>query len=273
MSAEAIDGSRRSGEDDGRRFPPVRNRDFWEGRASEFSEYASSTGYAEGFLKVMGEDIRKDWTVLDMGCGGGTLTVPLARRVKGVTAVDFSKNMLDILTRRCAEQGITNVTAIRGRWEDDWSSLGIVKSDVAIASRSIIGDDPLPLLMKLDHAATRRVYVSANVGDGPFDRRAYEATGRTLQARSDYKPIYDHLLGQEMGVRAKIAFVPEDHAGEWGSLEEAVDGQRWMFTGLTADEEENLRIYLDSCLVRVGGRLRLPYERRCEWAVMWWEKL
>ncbi len=68
---------------------PVGNADFWDGRASEFSEYATSTGYAERFIALM--DIDPYWTVLDMACGGGTLAVPLSQRVKSVTAVDFCR--------------------------------------------------------------------------------------------------------------------------------------------------------------------------------------
>ena len=272
MAATVVNGNQRLRKEDGSSFPPVRNRDFWEGRASEFSEYAASTGYSEGFMRIMGGDIRSDWTVLDMGCGGGTLAVPMAPGVKSVTAVDFSKNMLDIVVRRCREHGIGNVRPVHGRWEDDWDAMGIGRYDVAIASRSLIGDDPLGLLQKLDRAAKRKVYVSANVGDGPFDRKAYEATGRKLETRFDYRPILDDLLGRQMGVRANIAFVREDHINEWGTLEEAVTDQRWMFNDLTSDEEQKLAAYLDSCLVRVDGRLRLPYPRWCEWAVMWWEK-
>lgn len=74
--------------------------------------------------------IRPDWTVLDMACGGGTLAVPLAPFVKKITAVDFSENMLSIVRSRCEEKGITNVSTIHGRWEDDWVSLGIGQYDI-----------------------------------------------------------------------------------------------------------------------------------------------
>ena len=132
---------------------PVRGEDFWNGRASEFSEYAASTGYPERFIALM--DIDSESTVLDMACGGGTLAIPLSQRVKCVTAVDFSSNMLQIVNRRCSQKGITNVRTVQGRWEDDWESLGIGQHDVTIASRSLIGEDVAGLIRKLDRAARK----------------------------------------------------------------------------------------------------------------------
>lgn len=247
---------------------PVRNTDFWDGRASEFSEYAASTGYADRFIALM--DIDPGWTVLDMACGGGTLAIPLSQRVKSVTAVDFSSNMLQVVNRRCSQKGILNVNIVQGRWEDDWESLGIGPHDVAIASRSLIGEDVRGLIGKLDRAATKYVYISTIVGDGPFDRRLFEATGRQFKAGQDY--IYYYDLVYEMGIRASVAFVAEKHRNGWGNHEEALKDQRWMFHGMTGDEEQKVSAYLKEHLVRTDGGWRLPYSRDCSWAVMWWSK-
>ena len=268
MKTSTAKGGEATGAGGYHRSHPVRERDFWEGRAEEFSDYAAETGYAAGFLGIMNVD--PDWTVLDMACAGGTLAIPLARRVKRIIAVDFSRNMLDILSRRCREGGITNIDAVLGRWEDDWDALGIGPCDVAIASRSLLAEDVRGSLIKLDRAAKRQVYISTSVGDGPFDRRLFEATGRRLSVGPDY--IYYYTLLYEMGIRANIAFVREDHNDDWGSREEAVAGQRWMFHDLTGEEEEKVRAYLDAHIVYRDRRWRLPYERGCAWAVMWWDK-
>jgi 2-polyprenyl-3-methyl-5-hydroxy-6-metoxy-1,4-benzoquinol methylase len=114
-----------------------RDKEFRENRARSFAGYAVQTRYAEGFLKLM--DLKPEWTVFDMACGGGTIAVPLAAKVKSVTAVDFSRNMLSILDRRCRVGVITNIDMILGRWEDDWEALGTVKHDIAITARSIAG--------------------------------------------------------------------------------------------------------------------------------------
>jgi SAM-dependent methyltransferase len=247
---------------------PVRDRDFWDGRASEFSQYAASTGYPDRFIGLM--DVDPDWTVLDMACGGGTLAIPLAGKVKSITAVDFSANMLGIVEKRCHEQGITNVRTVQGRWEDDWPSLGIGPHDVAIASRSLIANDVRASIGKLHSLATKQVYISTPVGIGPFDRRLFEASGRTFPVEHDY--IYFYNLLYEMGLMASLVFIPEHQRNEWSSQEEAFEGQRWMFHGMTGEEEEKVRLYLQENLVQVGNLWKLPYPRKCYWAFMWWKK-
>jgi len=42
-------------------------------------------------------EVKPEWTVLDIGCGPGTLTVPLAKKVKSITALDISSEMLKFL--------------------------------------------------------------------------------------------------------------------------------------------------------------------------------
>ncbi|HET6420206.1 MAG TPA: class I SAM-dependent methyltransferase [Geobacteraceae bacterium] len=249
------------------RSAPVNDPHFWDGRAESFTEFAARTGYAEKFLKIMNPE--PDWTVLDMACGGGTLAVPLAAKVKSVTAVDFSTSMLAVLLERCLDRGIKNVKRVHGRWEDDWNELGIGMHDVAVASRSLLADDARASILKLQNAARRQVYISTMVDAGPFDRRMFEATGRKFSMGPDY--IYYYNLLYEMGIHANVAFIPEYHADNWANHEEALAGQRWMFNSLTGEEEEKLRAYLEDHLSFDDGRWWLPYERLCLWAVMWWD--
>lgn len=51
----------------------------------------------------------RDDTVVDLGCGVGRITLDLARRVRSVTALDFSSQSVAILDRRIAESGVSNV--------------------------------------------------------------------------------------------------------------------------------------------------------------------
>lgn len=246
---------------------PADNREFWNGRAKEYSEYAAWTGYPEAFVRIMRP--REHWTVLDMACGGGTIAIPLARKVKSITAVDFSSRMLDIVRQRCADGGIRNIRTIQCRWEDDWNSAGIGTYDVAIASRSLMTNDAKDCIVKLLKAARKAVYISTIVGSGPFDRRLFEAIGRELTVGPDY--IYYYNLLYEMGIMANVRFILEVHRNEWGSHEEAFEGQEWMFRGgMSEEERDKVRVYLKEHLTRVDGQWRLPYSRRCYWAVMWW---
>jgi len=50
--------------------------------------------------------------VLEVGAGTGIFTIPIARHCREVTAVDISRNMLGVLERKAAEEGITNIRTI-----------------------------------------------------------------------------------------------------------------------------------------------------------------
>jgi len=250
------------------RTTPVHGPAFWNKRARIFAENSQKTGYAEAFLKIVNPG--KRWDVLDMACGAGTLAVPLARHVRSVTAVDFSDTMLERLQERCRQAGISNIRTIKASWEDNWSRAGIGLHDVAIASRSLVVDDLRYAIAKLNSIARKRVYISTIVGDGPYDRRIYNAVGRRLDAGPDY--IYNYNLLHQMGIYANVAFITEDNRKIYGSRAEALDSSRWMVGDMTPDEEKRYEGHFDKHLVCDAGRCMLDYHRIVIWAVIWWDK-
>ena len=247
-----------------------RNRDSssWDRRALSYGKHVMESNYEKDFLKLL--QPQPSWSVLDVGCGSGTLAVPLAGRIASVTALDFSTGMLDLLRQRCRDAGITNITAIHGRWEDDWNQLGIGTYDVAIASRSIVVNDLRDALIKLDRAARKGVYISALVGDGPFDRRIFDAVGRSLDKGPDY--IYVYNLLHQMGIYADVSLLTSREWNSYATIDEAVEGMRWMLDDMSSEEENRLRDYLAAAFVPHEGGWRLPAPKVVRWAVISWEK-
>ena len=59
--------------------------------------------------KILGGYIKKGQTVLDVGCGPGTFSIPMAKMVGEfgkVIAVDVQEEMLQILRKKAAQQGL-----------------------------------------------------------------------------------------------------------------------------------------------------------------------
>lgn len=248
--------------------PRSRDSSFWDRRAPSFGKHVMESDYEKDFLELLRP--HPSWSVLDVGCGCGTLAVPLAGRIASVTALDFSTGMLDLLRQRCRDAGITNITAIHGRWEDDWDHLGIGTYDVVIASRSIVVDDLRDALMKLDRAARKGVYISALVGDGPFDRRIFDAVGRSLERGPDY--IYVYNLLHQMGIYADVSLLTSREWKGYATIDEAAEGMRWMLDEMTPEEENRLRDYLAAELVTHEGGWRLSAPKVVRWAVISWQK-
>ncbi|WP_036683007.1 class I SAM-dependent methyltransferase [Pelobacter seleniigenes] len=248
----------------------VRNTpSFWDKRAPEFRKHqVAKTEYAEDFIRFM--QLQPHWSVLDVGCGCGNLALPLAKQVALITALDFSPTMLELLQQGCVEQGVDNITTIHGRWEDDWDSLGVGRHDVAIASRSLAVSDLPAALSKLNQAARRQVYVTAMVGDGPHDKRVYQAIGRPLANGPDYIYLYNIL--HEMGIYANVSFITNTVWNSYDDLDEAIAVTAAKIGELTADERTRLQEYLMTELVSYQGKLRLPEPRVIRWAIIYWDK-
>jgi len=61
-------------------------------------------------------DPRPGMTVVDLGCGGGQLTIPLAQRGATVTGVDISPKMIAVLEEKATDLGLavsTKVSALQ----------------------------------------------------------------------------------------------------------------------------------------------------------------
>ncbi len=241
---------------------------YWDKRAKSFARHNIKNDYVDKFLRCL--KIRKDWTVLDVGCATGTLAVPLAQRVRSVTAMDISAGMLTLLSERCRTEGVDNIRIIRAGWEDDWTAAGIGQHDIAIASRSLITNDYRSALSKLDKAARKRVYLSTLVGDGPHDRQLFEAIGRPLNPGPDY--IYFCNLLYQMGIRAGVSFVSSVERNAYNNPEEAFEIIRLRFGDLNRTEAKALKAYLEKYLHCRDGKWQMAYRRKIVWAVLSWEK-
>jgi SAM-dependent methyltransferase len=240
---------------------------YWDNRAIAFADHARKTTYPDAFLKTM--EPQDSWTVLDMGCGGGTLSLPLASRVKEITAADFSPKMLEIVDAEIEKRGINNIKTRLLRWEEEWpKDLGMY--DAAIASRSLSVDDVYGAIIKLDKAALKRVYISTVVGDGAADRRILEAVGRELIPAVDYIYIYNLLF--RMGIQANISFIVEENSKTFDDAEAARDYLKWMLPEMTDDEGHALNLYLQDNMVMKDGKRIFDYKKIFKWAVIWWDK-
>ncbi|MCK5684138.1 methyltransferase domain-containing protein [bacterium] len=113
---------------------------FWNSRAEHFEDILKSPASID-YSNLIVEFIRntsglksKD-TILDLGCGTGILTLPLAKMVKKVTALDISNEMLKIMSTHMKKREISNIDIINERWMDAKENLSI--HDIVISHRSL----------------------------------------------------------------------------------------------------------------------------------------
>jgi SAM-dependent methyltransferase len=102
-------------------------------------------------------DTAKTDTVLDIGCGPGRITVPMAQRARSVTSIDSSERMLRHCRRNAEEAGLTNVNARLLDWRKAALGENLEQHDIVIASRSVGSQD----LKKVSSFARKYVVVIA----------------------------------------------------------------------------------------------------------------
>jgi 2-polyprenyl-3-methyl-5-hydroxy-6-metoxy-1,4-benzoquinol methylase len=93
--------------------------------------FSSGDEHVEGLFATIRENLEPEFApsrALDFGCGVGRVTIPLARRIAQVVAIDVSDSMLSEANKNCEEAGVRNVTLLKsddglGRLSGDFDFL------------------------------------------------------------------------------------------------------------------------------------------------------
>jgi 2-polyprenyl-3-methyl-5-hydroxy-6-metoxy-1,4-benzoquinol methylase len=88
------------------------SQDFWD-RAYERIDPSQKPNYTilDRAIAFLGDIAAK--SVLDLGCGSGSSSMYLASRGANVTAIDTSKNAIELLKRSCRQHNIQNINALQ----------------------------------------------------------------------------------------------------------------------------------------------------------------
>lgn len=231
----------------------------WDARAADMSQKALDSRYATQFVARVNLDAA---SLLDVGCGPGTIGLLLADRLQQVYGLDFSRGMLDAMLRNAAALRLDNVTALQLSWDDDWAAVPVC--DIVVASRSTAVDDMAAALVKLDAKARRRVYLTSLVGGRFVDHEVAAVIGRQVPALPDY--IYIINLLYRMGIHPRLDYI--EHDGRFaGARNFAEFAQRvgWVMGELNADETAALRDWY-------AAQETPPSGAPMRWAFISWEK-
>ncbi|MGE4295508.1 MAG: class I SAM-dependent methyltransferase [Campylobacterales bacterium] len=234
--------------------------DEWDEKATDFNARVHQSAYIHDFIKRM--NLEGCESLLDVGCGPGTLTLPLATALDKVHAMDFSAKMLECLRDNAQNCKLSNIQTYHLAWENDWSALPEV--DVAIASRSIEVADLKTALEKLSQKARKRAYITYKTGGGFVDERLLEALGRPVATRPDY--LYPIAILWQMGYFPKVDYIDiEGGSVRYDDKERFLKTLAWSLGELQPQEIERAEHFYDEVIMR-GWRPK-PFR----WAFIHWE--
>jgi SAM-dependent methyltransferase len=220
-------------------------------------------------LQIGAMELNRSQTVLDIGAGSGRLSIPLARCVKSVTALDSSRALLDRCGSNAREALIGNVATHEADWDAVVPGRDLPKHDVVIASRFTGEQD----LMKLDAAANELVYVLMFAG--PSTKALYNVLLEGIVApepeaevaQSGTVAMFNELA--ELGIEPNVVHVPTGFTRWYRDEREAFADFDWL------DVEPSLRSLLNRNIRRFlvpapHGGVRFLFETKC--SIVWWRK-
>jgi SAM-dependent methyltransferase len=241
----------------------------WDLKARSFAGRNKSAAYVDLVLSRL--PLEPGFTVLDIGSGPGTLAIPLAKKVQSVTAIDFSRGMLDLLEEFAREEHLDNIHTVQCAWEDDWRAKGLRPHDIAIASRAMGVRDLRAALEKIDSYAGRYVFLTDRIGATPFEEGAFSALGRPFTPGPDY--IYTLNTLYTMGIYPNVTVLQLERDVAYPSMAEAIRSYSWMFGEMTTEESLALERYLIGKIVlSESGGLTIRRDTVPRWALIWWAK-
>jgi SAM-dependent methyltransferase len=205
------------------------------------------------------------WT--DIGAGGGRLTVPLARVVRRVHAVDPSPTMREALATAAADAGVDSIEQHDRRWPDDAEALPVV--DATLTANFLYGvAEPLPFLEAMERRSRRLcvVALSDRASRAPDEGVWLDVTGEPLRSGPGAAELAMLLLATGRRIDYHTFPAPPPRALP---VDEAIETQRWR-CGLRPDSAgvTRLRAAVER---RAGsdGLVRLQSGRRYTGIVSW----
>jgi SAM-dependent methyltransferase len=253
-------------------------KELWDKRADSFNKRISRVidgregldkdDYISKLLNKI--EVKPDWSVLDIGCGPGTITIPLARKVKTVTGLDVSSEMLKHLKINADNSGVNNISFINSSWQDAFKEKKVADYDVVVASRSLMSGDMKEAISNIDSIARQAVYLTLPIVHLPLDWEVYKAIGRKAKKHAPY--VYFYNLLYQMGIIANVEILCSRVKVQFRNIESAIEDLQWRTEPFTQDEIRKLKEFLKKMIVNKDDSSIITHEGISKWALIWWKK-
>jgi SAM-dependent methyltransferase len=198
------------------------NNGWNDKKARWYAQALSYSSYPQKALERIIPRLSGINSLLDVGAGTGALSLPLARVVKRVSALEPSVAMARVLERKAARQGLENVRIINSAWGE----AKLARHDaLLIASVPSVLDD-LGKFLKEAAAVVNKAFFLIQGAGGEEHKFFFEQLyplifKREFTKRGDYLNTVMRL--RQLGVLADVEIFSYRFDQKFKDMEEAVD--------------------------------------------------
>jgi SAM-dependent methyltransferase len=243
--------------------------EHWDKQAQFLPLWSESDEYPNKLLQRI--RIQHDWSVLDIGCGMGTIAIAAAIRARRVTTIDISGQMLKIVKKEAERRFLMNIRYVHRAWEGIRVGTDIIPHDVVISSRVIMQTGDLrESLKKIDRAAIRYAYISAWGGEtGGFVQELPQALGYSHPDTPDDLYVYNIL--RQMGISPNVEQIECRNNFRYENYRQALVHYITLCHLSKKEEGVVLGLLLKYLKERPDGKYEIP-DTRTVWSLIWWKK-
>lgn len=241
----------------------------WNSVAKDFGKWIENDDYPDILLKEM--KISSEDTVLDIGCGEGTITKKIAKKAKSVTGIDKSEGMLEELNRNAKEEKLDNINTIKMDINDlNYENIG--DYDIVLASRCLNGIANIKdTLVTLNEIANKYVYITLfGSSSHEYKKEKAKIAGKPFKAGTDYSVLF--LILKSLNIESNILQLDCKNLKEYHDIDEAIERSVWRLGEL--DEENQIALenhFKETFIKNERGNWVNPKDKT-DLVLIWWKK-
>ncbi|MBO7696730.1 MAG: class I SAM-dependent methyltransferase [Methanobrevibacter sp.] len=241
----------------------------WNSVAKDFGKWLENDDYPDILLKEM--KISSEDTVLDIGCGEGTITKKIAKKAKSVTGIDKSEGMLEELNRNAKEEKLDNINTIKMDINDlNYENIG--DYDIVLASRCLNGIANIKdTLVTLNEIANKYVYITLfGSSSHEYKKEKAKIAGKPFKAGTDYSVLF--LILKSLNIESNILQLDCKNLKEYHDIDEAIERSVWRLGELDEENKITLENHFKETFIKNERGNWVNPKDKTDLVLIWWKK-
>jgi len=244
--------------------------EFFKKSTNDFSERIKLNDYEFGrkTTEMLDEVIDDTFEVLEIGTGPGTLTVPLAKKVKKISGIEFAERNIKNLKLNLKENNLLNVEIVNKKWEDVEDNEIKEKFDLVVCSHFLWQIKNIDeLLRRMENASRKYCSIIQPCGRDEIVKEIFEKTSNQKYT-GQFEPDADYfayVILREWGRLVNVGYF--DYTFD-RNLEEQVRNVA-AFIGRFYEVDTALEKKIKAYLLEISEDGRYREENKA--AVLWWQ--